>query len=268
MASQAPKVDIGSKFIFVISAVALLTVVYVLGSSLLNTYSKNSLKGEVDNSQLILTAEENLKPIGLVATAGEVVAGAVGRSGKEIYDTVCASCHATGVLDSPKLGDEAAWKTRATNGLAGLLENAANGKGSMPANGSDPSITDAELKAVVLYMTKEAGLDLGEAEEAPKAEPANTPSETTAKASSTSGSLKEGKAVYDTACSACHASGVAGSPKLGDKSAWTDRITQGIETLYTTALKGKGAMPAKGGNASLDDAKVKAAVDFMVDAVK
>jgi len=78
----------------------------------------------------------------------------------------------------------------------------------------------------------------------------------------------DGKATYDKACMACHAAGVAGAPKLGDKAAWKDRIAQGNDTLYTHAIKGftgkKGMMPAKGGNASLADADVKAAVDFMV----
>ncbi|BAU46618.1 cytochrome C [Sulfurifustis variabilis] len=78
----------------------------------------------------------------------------------------------------------------------------------------------------------------------------------------------KGKQVYDTACAACHAAGVAGAPKLGDKSAWKPRIAQGNDTLYTHAIKGfqgkTGFMPPKGGNASLADADVKAAVDFMV----
>jgi cytochrome c5 len=78
----------------------------------------------------------------------------------------------------------------------------------------------------------------------------------------------DGKGTYDKACMACHAAGVAGAPKLGDKAAWGPRIAQGNDTLYTHALKGfqgkKGVMPAKGGNASLADADVKAAVDYMV----
>jgi len=78
----------------------------------------------------------------------------------------------------------------------------------------------------------------------------------------------DGKGTYDKACFVCHAAGVAGAPKLGDKAAWKDRIVQGNDTLYTHALKGfqgkKGMMPAKGGNASLADADVKASVDYMV----
>ena len=73
-----------------------------------------------------------------------------------------------------------------------------------------------------------------------------------------------GKKTYDAACAACHATGVAGSPKFGDKEAWKARIETGKEALYTTSLKGKGAMPAKGGRADLSDDDVKAAVDYMI----
>jgi cytochrome c5 len=77
-----------------------------------------------------------------------------------------------------------------------------------------------------------------------------------------------GKATYDTTCMACHATGAAGAPKLGDKAAWAPRIKAGLDALHATALKGKGAMPPKGGNATLSDDAVKAAVDYMVAAAK
>jgi cytochrome c5 len=73
-----------------------------------------------------------------------------------------------------------------------------------------------------------------------------------------------GKAVYDASCQACHTAGVAGAPKLGDKAAWAPRLAAGAAVMHTSALKGKNAMPAKGGNLSLSDADVKAAVDFMI----
>ncbi len=78
----------------------------------------------------------------------------------------------------------------------------------------------------------------------------------------------KGKPVYDSACVVCHAAGVAGAPKTGDKAAWAPRMKGGMETLYTSSLKGKNAMPPKGGNLSLADADVKAAVDYMVGLVK
>jgi c(7)-type cytochrome triheme protein len=73
-----------------------------------------------------------------------------------------------------------------------------------------------------------------------------------------------GKATYQSGCVACHATGVAGAPKVGDAAAWGPRIKTGLNALYASALKGKGAMPAKGGNTSLPDEAVQAAVRHMV----
>lgn len=77
-----------------------------------------------------------------------------------------------------------------------------------------------------------------------------------------------GQSVYNSTCAACHSSGVMGAPKLGDKAAWAPRIKAGMDSVYNFTLKGKGLMPAKGGNASLSDADVKAAVDYMVSRAK
>ena len=80
----------------------------------------------------------------------------------------------------------------------------------------------------------------------------------------------KGDEVYKKTCGVCHDQGIAGAPKLGDKAAWAPRIKQGMDTLYTVSLKGKPGtgMVAKGGNASLSDADVKAAVDFMISKSK
>jgi len=78
----------------------------------------------------------------------------------------------------------------------------------------------------------------------------------------------KGKSVYDSACTVCHAAGIAGAPKAGDKAAWAPRLKSGMEALYTTSIKGKGAMPPKGGNAALTDAQARAAVEFMVSQSK
>ena len=78
----------------------------------------------------------------------------------------------------------------------------------------------------------------------------------------------KGKATFDSVCTACHSTGAAGAPKLGDKAAWAPRIKQGMDALHNSALKGKGAMPPKGGNPTLSDDDVKAAVDYMVNAAK
>lgn len=80
----------------------------------------------------------------------------------------------------------------------------------------------------------------------------------------------KGEDTYKKTCAVCHDQGIAGAPKLGDKAAWAPRLKQGKEALYTAGIKGKpgtGMVP-KGGNASLSDADVKSAVDFMMTKVK
>ena len=76
-----------------------------------------------------------------------------------------------------------------------------------------------------------------------------------------------GKALYTQVCQACHAAGVLNAPKFGDKEAWAPRLKDPMDTVYNYALHGKGAMPPKGGSTA-SDADVKAAVDYMVSAVK
>jgi cytochrome c5 len=78
-----------------------------------------------------------------------------------------------------------------------------------------------------------------------------------------------GKSVFGKTCAMCHAAGVAGAPKPGDKADWGPRIAQGMELLYKHATEGftgsKGQMPARGGSPALTDDEVKAAVDSMAD---
>lgn len=81
-------------------------------------------------------------------------------------------------------------------------------------------------------------------------------------------SAGDGKGTYDKVCAMCHAAGVAGAPKYGDKGAWAPRAAQGKDALLQSVLKGKGAMPPKGGNAQLADDDVKAAIDYMLAAAK
>lgn len=96
------------------------------------------------------------------------------------------------------------------------------------------------------------------AAKAPVAAPASAPALSASKPD-----LAHGQQIYRQACAFCHDKGVAGAPKLGDAAVWSARLAQGMDAVYATAIRGKGAMPAKGGNPALADADVKAAVDFM-----
>ena len=75
---------------------------------------------------------------------------------------------------------------------------------------------------------------------------------------------RSGSDVYDSVCMACHATGAAGAPIIGDASAWAPRIDQGLETLFSHSINGYNAMPAKGGCASCPDEEIQAAVEHMV----
>jgi len=83
---------------------------------------------------------------------------------------------------------------------------------------------------------------------------------------------RDGQQIYQAACVACHGAGIAGAPKLDDKGQWAKRIAKGVDTLYASAINGiqgsAGVMPAKGGNAALSNAEVKAAVDYIVSQSK
>jgi cytochrome c5 len=77
--------------------------------------------------------------------------------------------------------------------------------------------------------------------------------------------LQSGEAVFKSVCFACHATGALGAPKVGDAGAWGGRIAQGYDTLVSHAIKGIRNMPAKGGNADLDDVEVARAVVYMAN---
>lgn len=74
---------------------------------------------------------------------------------------------------------------------------------------------------------------------------------------------RSGKQVVDAQCSKCHAKGLHGAPKIGDKAAWTPRMKQGIDALVASAIHGHGGMPARGDKADLTDGEVKAAILHM-----
>jgi cytochrome c5 len=132
---------------------------------------------------------------------------------------------------------------------------------------NNPALSE-EAIAKRLQPVGEVAVDASQ----PKPEPAATTAPVAVAAAPAPGAAApaagKGKSVYDAACTVCHAAGVAGAPKAGDKTAWAPRLKTGMESLYTSSIKGKNAMPPKGGNLSLSDADVKAAVDYLVGLVK
>ena len=168
------------------------------------------------------------------------------RSGKEVVDSLCISCHGTGANGAPKIGDKKAWAARAEKGLTGLTKSAMQGIRQMPAHGGNPALTDTEIERAITYMVNQSGAHWTE------------PVSRTSKAAA-----RTGKEIVETQCVKCHGTGVNGAPKIGDRAAWTPRVKQGLDVVVRSAIHGHGAMPPRGGMADLTDAEIRSAIVYM-----
>ena len=208
------------------------------------------------NSDAALKAtHDRIKPVAKLV-ALDANAPKVEKSGQEVFDAVCTSCHTPGALGAPKFNNKADWAGRLGQGYDTLIKHAIEGIRQMPARGGDGDLSDVEVARAVAYMANSSGANFTAPE---PAAPVAASATVAAKPDPA-----KGKAVYDANCAACHATGVAGAPKPGDKAAWTARLSQGYAGLYDNALKGIRGMPAKGGNADLPDADLANAVAYMV----
>lgn len=194
--------------------------------------------------------KEPAAPAPAVATSGA-------RTGEQIVQKSCGNCHVAGLKGAPKIGDRAAWTKRVSHGVDAVAALAIKGHGGMPARGGMADLTDAELKSAVQYMFNQS--TGAPAAAAPVAAAAAAPA-AQAKA--------DGAKVYAMGCNACHAAGVAGAPKFGDKAAWAARSKLGVDALVASVVKGKGAMPPKGAVGGASDAELRAAVEYMLAAAK
>ena len=242
-------------------------------------------------SQLVTSGEKGMdkddsKVLTRIQPVGEVVladaSGPKGAlTGEQVYGQVCKTCHDAGLAGAPKLGDKGAWSARIAAGEKTLDQRAIAGFKAMPAKGGNADLTDDEVRRAVVYMANKSGANWKEpaaapaavasASAAPAVASASAPPAASAPAPAAAGKA-DGKRVYESTCTVCHGAGLAGAPKVGDKAAWAPRIAQGINVLYAHAIGGLtgkgGVMPPKGGNLALTDPDVRAAVDFMVAAVK
>ena len=206
------------------------------------------------------------------------------QTGEAVYTAQCSACHAAGVVGAPKFGDAAAWGPRIGTGYEALLNSALKGKNAMAAQGGG-AFSDVEIGRAVVHMANAAGgkfevpqapagaaaapaaapaTEAAPVAAAPAAAPADAPAPA---AASTTVAAGAGEAIYKQTCAVCHAAGVAGAPKFGDKAAWAPRLTLGADGLTASAIKGKNAMPPKGGSTA-SDADIKATVEYMLAAVK
>lgn len=228
--------------------------------------------------------QTRIQPVGQLKMGDGIPVGE--RQGDQIFNKICIQCHAADsiVPKAPKFENKGDWAPRIAQGFDTLFQHALNGFNAMPAKGGAADLTDQELKRVITYMANKAGGTFpdpdaaapadaaasGEAASAPAAEgaaPADAPKADAAKAEDKGAAAggADGKKVYEASCQACHGGAVPGVPHVGKKEDWAPRIKQGKDTLHKHAIEGFNAMPAKGGNGSLSDDEVKAAVDYMAN---
>jgi len=230
---------------------------------------------------------DRIKAVSTVALADTSAPKGV-LTGEQVFEQVCKTCHEAGIAGAPKVGDKAAWSARIAQGEKTVLQHAIAGfqgkTGVMPAKGGNADLTDVEVERAVVFMANKVGANWKEpaasaavqlASAAPIATAAAAPATGAAGAAAAPAAAAgkpDGKKIFTDTCSVCHGQGIAGAPKFGDKSLWAPRVAQGVDVLYQHALNGfqgkGGLMPPKGGNTSLSDAEVKAAVDYMVAAAK
>ena len=247
--------------------VTVLVLAFVVPIILIVLLSQLATSGRIfDKNSPAMSAGEvakRIKPVADVAVSGAGPGGKTLRTGEQIYQAVCTACHSTGVAKAPKFGDKRDWGPRIRAGQKALVQTALKGKGAMPPRGGASDLTDFEVERAVVYMANAGGAGFKE-----PAAPASAAPVTGAPKSASAPSDADGRKVYESTCINCHGTGVANAPKFGDKKAWAMHLMHGTEHLYENALKGLGAMPPRGGNLTLSDADVKAAVDYMVKAAK
>lgn len=173
-------------------------------------------------------------------------ARAVEPSGKDVFDSTCVACHATGVDGAPRIGDKEAWGERASQGLSSLTRHALDGIRKMPAHGGRPDLSDLEIARAVTYMVNRSG--------------GNWVEPTSAQDLATE---RSGEQVVKAQCAKCHEDGLGGAPKIGDLQAWVQRIKHGLDHAVQSAIHGHGGMPPRGGQANLTDAEIRSAILYM-----
>lgn len=250
---------------------------------LINYVASSGKAGAGTDSMGAEAVAARIQPVGSVKIAEAGGAGGA-QSGEEVFKARCAACHASGAMGAPKFGDAGAWAPRIQQGLQALVSSALNGKNQMPKQGGG-DLSDLEIARGVVYMANASGAKFEEpkaaagaapaAAAAPAASEAAAPAPASAAAPAAAAApvaKADAKAdavpaLYQQTCQACHGSGVAGAPKLGDKAAWAPRLALGVDGLTASAIKGKNAMPPKGAS-NASEAEIKAVVTYMVNAVK
>ncbi|HTP48684.1 MAG TPA: c-type cytochrome [Casimicrobiaceae bacterium] len=225
---------------------------------------------------------DRIQPVGRV-TLAEAKAATGSKSGEQVYQAVCKTCHEAGLAGAPKFGDKAAWSARINAGIDALYASAIKGKNAMPPRGGSPDLSDLELERAVVYMANRAGASFKEppAPTSPAAPAASSPPPVAAAAASpvpaaaaapaSAGPLDLGSAtalMQKDGCAACHAvdkkivgpayQDVAAKYR-GDKDAFA-KLVQKVKT-GGAGVWGTIPMPP---NAQAPDADVRALVSWIL----
>ena len=295
---QAPIKTPGQLIAAVIAAFAIPIIVIWLLAYYVNQSERS---GAGTNGLADATVAARIAPIAQVDVRNPNVPH-VYKTGEEVFKAVCTTCHTPGAAGAPKFGNSADWAPRIAQGYDTLLKTAWKEKCVIPPRfaTSPDDYSDYEIARAVVYMADHAGANFpepaapasgaaatqnaaaaasgasaaqsatagtGSVNDQAAAAIAALPSAPAPTASSSADKEQAGKALYTQVCQACHAAGVMGAPKFGNKTDWAPRLKDPMDTIYNYALHGKGNMPPKGGSQASDD-DVKAAVDYMVNAAK
>ena len=285
------------QLIAAVAASFIVPVIVIIGLANYVVADKRPAAGtDINDEQAIA---RRLQKVGKVEVR-DVSDAAAAKTGEQVYAAQCSVCHSAGVAGAPKTGDNAAWAARIKTGYDALLNSALKGKGAMAAQGGGDH-SDYEIARAVVYLANQAGAKFEEPKApaasggaaapaapapvaaapapvaaapaaaapapAPAAATAAAPAATVAAATTAAAAAPAAKPAAYAICGACHDAGVAGAPKLGDKAAWAARTGGGVDGLTASVIKGKGAMPPRGGSPGSDD-EIKAVVAYMLSAVK
>jgi len=246
---------------------------------LVNLASISSTKGAGSTAQSDEAIAERLQPVAKFKLVDEEADEEV-KSGEDVFKSTCASCHAEGVANAPKVGDEDDWAPLIDDGLDTILKVAIEGKGAMPPRGGNANLSDDEVASAIVYMANQSGADWDDPVDSADQDEAADDEESTAELDADDKEAKDeadangdagedfaaiGEDVFKSTCATCHAEGVANAPKVGDEDDWHPLIEDGLDTILKVAIEGKGAMPPRGGNADLSDDEVSSAIVFMAN---
>ncbi|MGB8337421.1 MAG: c-type cytochrome [Burkholderiales bacterium] len=144
-----------------LGSVAGIFAIVLIAQYSISAYQTRERNAKIDPAMAAAAVAERIKPVGQLRVV-DASAPKVSKSGQQVYEAVCAACHATGLLSAPKFGDKAGWGDRLKQGYDTLVTNAIKGIRQMPAKGGAADLDDVEVARAVAYIGKSAGADYRE----------------------------------------------------------------------------------------------------------